>query len=33
MEQEKGEGVIYSQNVTDFVTVVSEYCLFVENTF
>ncbi len=32
MEQEKGEGVIYSQNVTDFVTVVSEYCLFVENT-
>lgn len=31
MEFEKGEGLFYSQEVTDFVTVASEFCLFVEN--
>lgn len=32
MEIDKGEGLFNSQSVADFVTVVSEYCLFVENT-
>lgn len=32
MEEEFDSNKVYSQNVTDFVTVASEYCSFVENT-
>lgn len=32
MESDKDGNIFLSQNITDFVTVVSEYCLFVENT-
>lgn len=32
MEMEKDEDLFYSQEVNDFITVASEYCLFVENT-
>jgi uncharacterized protein DUF5063 len=32
MEEEFNRNIISSQNVTEFVTVVGEYCVFVENT-
>lgn len=32
MEEEFDSGIVYSQNVTDFVTVAGEYCTFVENS-
>lgn len=32
MEEELGNNIVYSQNITEFVTVSGEYCTFVENT-
>lgn len=32
MKRDKEESILYSQTITDFITVVGEYCVFVENT-
>jgi hypothetical protein len=32
MEEDFNSNIVYSQNITEFVTVASEYCSFVENT-
>lgn len=32
MEEDFGNNIVYSQNITEFVTVAGEYCTFVENT-
>ncbi|MCK5169706.1 MAG: DUF5063 domain-containing protein, partial [Bacteroidales bacterium] len=32
MEEDFNSKIVYSQNITEFVTVTGEYCSFVENT-
>jgi len=32
MEEDFNSNIVYSQNITEFVTIVGEYCSFVENT-